>query len=637
MRGGEEIIMNNLPFLSKRLRFILILLTTFFALSVSNSVWAVQNIDWAKASPDGLFINEPTTVTVTAQVGVDSNLILTSVNLIKYNESFTPIAILGRMYDDGTHGDSLPGDNIFTTQILINEPSPTTINLKASVAYRGTRGRITSAFVVINVVELPSEEVVNDTLSLNQQASYSLESLSIQFGLDQARDMVVNYLSTQPIVQAVGISQDEQTIWIRYNNGLEGALLANPDNTYGHPSNNVGIVFSPVSNLANPELTDFYNRLDNDTCVNPSPIKRDDEVTVDFLKTLSQYGVISLATHGGVDAKGNVIFQSGEKASTFLGIPTSHFIDWLLGRIVIGNNNLWLIRPSFISYYAQNNNYLDSIIFLSMCHSLDNTTLSNAFINNGAETVFGWEHSVSVTFARQTKQNLLTQMIDNGRTTGAAFNNVPHIDPFSSPNAILKMAGNGDMELPIDLVVNGSFETGSLAPGWTRGNIYGCDFPQYAGPNGPYEAVVTGNATDGNWSARIGKWTQVYSGGVHGPPMPGEEPCGYNYIYQDVELPQGNPTLTFSYNVQEYDTAVWSWFDMKLKNPVTDADLATVVNRAGKPGTDYGTYWNGGWQNVTYDLTPWAGQTVRLWFGVRQDGWGDQIATWIDDVSIGCQ
>jgi hypothetical protein len=637
--------MINLPFLSKWPKAILIFLSTIFLIILSHSSWAVQSVDWGKADPDGIFINEPTTVTVTAQVGVDPALIPTSVYLIKYNETFRPVANLGRLYDDGTHGDSLPGDNIFTTQIVVNEPSPTTINFKVTVAYRGTLRRVQSDFFSTNVVELPPEEEVNEILSTSQQASDNLELWSQQYGIDQAREMIANYLSTQPNVQDAGISEDGQTIWIVYDNGLEGAILANPEETLGYPSSNTGIVFSPLPGLdpspilragAEAEVVNVYNRLNNDTCVSPAPIRRDNEVSVDFLKTLSQYGVISFMTHGGLDGNNNIIFQSGEQATTFLGIPTSHFIDWLLGRIIIGNDNYWLIRPSFIRHYAKNNKYPDSIIFLSMCHSRDNNTLSSAFIDNGAKTVFGWQNSVTVGFTRQTKENLLAQMIDNDRTTGEAFNNVPRIDTSITPNAILSMAGDADMKLPVDLVVNGSFETGNFT-GWTRGQIYGCDFPQYAGPSGPYEAVVTGNATDGNWSARIGKWTQVYTGGLHGPPMPGEEPCGYNYIYQDIEVPQGNPTLTFSYNVQEYDTAVWSWFDMFIKNPTTGNNLATVINRAGKPGYNYGVYWNGGWQNVTYDLTPWAGQTIRLWFGVRQDGWGDQIATWVDEVSIGCE
>lgn len=189
----------------------------------------------------------------------------------------------------------------------------------------------------------------------------------------------------------------------------------------------------------------------------------------------------------------------------------------------------------------------------------------------------------------------------------------------------------------VSLVRNGSFESGNLS-GWSRSDSYGCDFPYYAGPNGPYEAVVGGNATNGSKSARVGKWTQVYSGGIHGPALPGEEPCGYNIVYQDIAIPADvtSAELKFDYNIQEYDTAAWSWFDMRLLSPSSGSVLLNVVSQAGKPGLDYGTYWNGGWQSTTVDISAWKGQSLRLWFGVRQDGWGDQIATWVDSVKVSC-
>ena len=42
------------------------------------------------------------------------------------------------------------------------------------------------------------------------------------------------------------------------------------------------------------------------------------------------------------------------------------------------------------------------------------------------------------------------------------------------------------------------------------------------------------------------------------------------------------------------------------------------------------------WTNVTYDLTPYAGQTVQLYFNVHQDGSTppDDSAMYLDDVSV---
>ena len=226
-------------------------------------------------------------------------------------------------------------------------------------------------------------------------------------------------------------------------------------------------------------------------------------------------------------------------------------------------------------------------------------------------------------------------MIDNEETAEQAYNNIPDKRDPNGPDGPVSFIwrGNGDIALPKELVENGSFETANFS-GWVKGFTAGGDFPHYACPGSPdYSVVVSEEAVEGNFAARVGKWTQVYTGGLHGPPMPGEEPAGINWIYQDVELPAAPAkTLTFWWRLKEYDTALWSWFDMFVKDPNTDSNLATVVSRAGKPGVDFGVFWDSDWQYVSYDLSAFAGQTVRLWFGNRQDGYGDQCTTYVDDA-----
>lgn len=595
-----------------------------------------QIIDWLKASPSDVLVNTPTLVAFTAQVGLDATLIPSSALLWLLDKNGVPQSQVSPMYDDGTHGDVLPGDNIYTAQLVLNQPSSSVMYFGASVEYAGLQAPIRSVPIAINFVSIPTSTEVETILSLNSDAANELSNLLSRFDLQTARRHFLNYLRRQPDVSSAEISQDGTTIWIIYSNGLMGAALLNPPGTLGTtPSSNRGLVASPISTFStvNNELVYAYNRFLHDCCVAPDPIIRDAAITVDFLKNLSNYGVISLVTHGGVDGSGQVVFQTGETASTFLGIPTSHLIDWALGRLAIGLDNFWLVRPSFISHYGSQ--YPGSIILLSMCHSLDNNTLSDAFISKGAKTVFGWQNSVTVSFAGQTKQAIIDHMIDNGNTTGQAYDAVSHIDMGITPNAVLKMAGSRDMILPVDLVLNGSFETGDFN-GWIKGSSPGCQFPGYAGPNG-YAAVVSGDAIDGSKAARLGRFDQLYTGGSGGPPRPGAEPCGYDWIYQDVQLPNKEGIeLTFGYNIRTFDAAIWDWLDVFIKDPATDSTLATVVSHEGKPGSQYGTYWDGGWQSVTFDLSPWKGKKVRIWFGNHQDGYGDQNAVWIDKVSIKC-
>ena len=96
---------------------------------------------------------------------------------------------------------------------------------------------------------------------------------------------------------------------------------------------------------------------------------------------------------------------------------------------------------------------------------------------------------------------------------------------------------------------------------------------------------------------------QIYNSGRPYGPAAGGEPSGYDYMYQDVEIPSGSHlSLQFSYNIQTYDTAAWDWFDVYIVDSANNTILATVVSQDGKPGYDYGTYWNGGIKRVTFSL-----------------------------------
>lgn len=108
------------------------------ALALQAALPSAQTIDHMTASPNSIRSNQPTMVIVSAQVGVSAALLPNSINLIRYNEEGQVIENMGQMYDDGTHGDALRGDNVFTKEVTLNEAQSQTIYLKASVANRET-------------------------------------------------------------------------------------------------------------------------------------------------------------------------------------------------------------------------------------------------------------------------------------------------------------------------------------------------------------------------------------------------------------------------------------------------------------------------------------------------------------------
>jgi hypothetical protein len=183
----------------------------------------------------------------------------------------------------------------------------------------------------------------------------------------------------------------------------------------------------------------------------------------------------------------------------------------------------------------------------------------------------------------------------------------------------------------ISPVKNGSFETSDLN-GWVQDTTFG------------YNISTPESRTQGNFAARIGRWDQPYQQGgcFRCGPVPGAEPDGIDFIYQDINLPSSGPlTLSFDYNLVTYDGADYDWFDMKVLDAATGAVLATPVNHVGGiirgSPSNWGEFYTTGWNSVTVDMAAYSGQTVRLMFAVTQDGFGDQIATYIDRVRLNCQ
>jgi hypothetical protein len=151
-------------------------------------------------------------------------------------------------------------------------------------------------------------------------------------------------------------------------------------------------------------------------------------------------------------------------------------------------------------------------------------------------------------------------------------------------------------------VVNGGFE-GSLFF-WNASST----------GNAPVPIVTTAQANSGSFSALLG--TPVTGIG---------EPLGNSTLTQNVTVPQGTSQLTFFYFPFSTDSVAFDQQQVQIRNAAGNTILATILNRAGNEQT---------WIPVSFDMTPFAGQTVQLYFNVHQDGAGDPTAMYIDDVSI---
>ncbi|PZS06049.1 MAG: hypothetical protein DLM69_00465, partial [Candidatus Chloroheliales bacterium] len=149
-----------------------------------------------------------------------------------------------------------------------------------------------------------------------------------------------------------------------------------------------------------------------------------------------------------------------------------------------------------------------------------------------------------------------------------------------------------------DPVVNGGFETGQLAP-WVISDTV------------PPPVVSTAQAHSGTYSALLGT-------------VSGSEPNGSGSIYQQVTVPAGGAQLSYWYYPLTTDTITFDWQDAYVEN-TSGTILATIMHVDENDGV---------WKNKTFDMTPYAGQTVRIVFLVHQDGFGDLTSMYVDDVSM---
>jgi len=149
------------------------------------------------------------------------------------------------------------------------------------------------------------------------------------------------------------------------------------------------------------------------------------------------------------------------------------------------------------------------------------------------------------------------------------------------------------------LIVNGGFETGNLSS-WSAGGVY-------------LPFVVTGHAHAGTYSSQLGASS-------------GSEPNGNSSLYQTITIPSTvtSASLTFWYWPSTTDTITYDWQEAQVQNS-SGTMLAQIMKVSSNSHT---------WTQKTFDLTPYKGQTIRIYFNDHQDGYGDLTYMYLDDVSV---
>ena len=151
----------------------------------------------------------------------------------------------------------------------------------------------------------------------------------------------------------------------------------------------------------------------------------------------------------------------------------------------------------------------------------------------------------------------------------------------------------------------GNAISGNLS-GWTLGA--GTTAPFYPSPTGTQKHA-------GSWSALLGAPTIAQ--------------VGDSRMYQTVTLPAGQAaTLTFWYRPFSANTITYAWQEAQVQDNLGNK-LAQIFKVASNSKR---------WTQVTFNLTPYAGRTVRIHFNAYSNGGGYPMNTptgmYLDDVSV---
>jgi hypothetical protein len=155
-------------------------------------------------------------------------------------------------------------------------------------------------------------------------------------------------------------------------------------------------------------------------------------------------------------------------------------------------------------------------------------------------------------------------------------------------------------------IVNGAFETGDFI-GWTIQDI---DTPP----------VVT------NSDAHSGKYSAFLGG--HPPRFcdVGPETAGNTSFYQEFTVPPCGGTLSFWHWDCTTSIIEFEWQDAYITD-TNNTILQTIFHQCDNLRA---------WIQQVVDVTPYAGQTVRIKFLVHQDGSENPAGMYVDDVTLLC-
>ena len=344
-------------------------------------------------------------------------------------------------------------------------------------------------------------------------------------------------------------------------------------------------------------------------------------MTVEDFKTLSNYGVIVISSHGdnwyggmsgdnmcaaGLQQSQVIIYTNQKLTKENLKIYEA---DLMARRLAVGADDRLIILPSFIMAY--NGNFPNSIVYVSSCRSSYNNTMASSFLGKNAKAYYGYDDYVLASYTLNAGKELFDNFMIKGLNAETSYSNATSSAGSSDgKGADFLWVGSETLKMGGKQFQNISFENGDLS-GWT---------------NSGDARIIT---SLGSLKPTNGNYMGIISTGL------GSVSQSSSMISQGICSSSSSGSIKFDYNLvsEEPMEYVGGKFDDKLEvflviNGQSQQILMQGVNNSqwtAISGIDFEggdhTSYQTGWKTFAYPLTSVpAGAKVEIKFQVSDVG-----------------
>ena len=366
-----------------------------------------------KASHFDIYVDTTESVTFTANVDHDADN--EAVFLVSENKT------IATMNDEGKDGDEHAEDGIFSVAVELY--SSEVENIKYYAECENVKSE---PFEICYYRDLTEEEIVSFSSLLNEVNELSFEECK-------------RFLQDSDEIESHEINEEEKTVSYKTVYGISGVWQEYEEDTKGNGAFAVDLsmginYYEAKSILSNAIINTSSLRKRDIAVLRPFRTTEffyddflyageflsealnsnvdtfdDNDASLEQFKKLDEYGIVLVDSHGGIDGSDPFIV-TGEKfdEEAFLFNPIyyvkhiSYSADYLSGRIIGVSGNRAGVTSKFFNKYYDDDSLEDSFWFLGCCYSLYNDKIAKSLLNSGANTIFGYTNTVSVSYSNKT-------------------------------------------------------------------------------------------------------------------------------------------------------------------------------------------------------------------------------------------